>query len=258
MPFSATTRMSGVDMNGNKLRKGAADAVKRFVEEQGGRSPAGLDEQVDRIARQGGTPLVVAHDNYVLGVIHLKDIVKGGMRERFDELRRMGIPTVMITGDNRGHGRGDRRRGRRRRLPGRGHAGGQDGADQGGAGQGPDGRDDRRRHQRRTGAGPGRRGRGHEHRHVCRQGGRQHGRPRLQPDQADRDRRGRQAAADHPRLPHHLLDRQRRRQVLRDPAGDVRVHLRGAAASAARSTRSTSCTWARPRVRSSRRSSSTR
>ena len=101
VPFSATTRMSGVDMNGNMLRKGAADAVKRFVEEQGGRSPAGLDEQVDRIARQGGTPLVVAQDNYVLGVIHLKDIVKGGMRERFDELRRMGITTVMITGDNR-------------------------------------------------------------------------------------------------------------------------------------------------------------
>src|SRR6476469_9820028 len=101
VPFSATTRMSGVDMYGNMLRKGAADAVKRFVEEQGGRSPAGLDEQVDRIARQGGTPLVVAQDNYVLGVIHLKDIVKGGMRERFDELRRMGIRTIMITGDNR-------------------------------------------------------------------------------------------------------------------------------------------------------------
>jgi len=101
VPFSATTRMSGVDLNGNKLRKGAADAVKRFIEEQGGRSPSGLDEAVDRIARSGGTPLVVAQDNYVLGVIHLKDIVKGGMRERFDELRRMGIRTVMITGDNR-------------------------------------------------------------------------------------------------------------------------------------------------------------
>ncbi|MGN6814653.1 MAG: potassium-transporting ATPase subunit KdpB, partial [Solirubrobacterales bacterium] len=91
VPFSATTRMSGVDMNGNKLRKGAADAVKRFIEEQGGRPPGGLDEAVDRIARSGGTPLVVAQDNYVLGVIHLKAIVKGGMRERFDELRRMGI-----------------------------------------------------------------------------------------------------------------------------------------------------------------------
>jgi potassium-transporting ATPase ATP-binding subunit len=101
IPFSATTRMSGVDRNGHKLRKGAADAIKRFVEEQGGRVPAQLDQEVDKVARSGGTPLVVAQDNFVLGVIHLKDIVKGGMNERFDELRRMGIRTVMITGDNR-------------------------------------------------------------------------------------------------------------------------------------------------------------
>jgi potassium-transporting ATPase ATP-binding subunit len=99
--FSATTRMSGVDFDGRQYRKGAADAVKRWVEEQGGKVPARLDEEVDRIARAGGTPLVVAQDNFVLGVIHLKDIVKGGMSERFDELRRMGIRTVMITGDNR-------------------------------------------------------------------------------------------------------------------------------------------------------------
>jgi K+-transporting ATPase ATPase B chain len=101
IPFSATTRMSGVDYDGRKYRKGAADAVKRWVAEQGGKVPARLDEEVDRIARAGGTPLVVAQDNFVLGVIHLKDVVKGGMRERFDELRRMGIRTVMITGDNR-------------------------------------------------------------------------------------------------------------------------------------------------------------
>jgi K+-transporting ATPase ATPase B chain len=101
IPFSANTRMSGVDIDGRKLRKGAADALKRWVEEQGGRVPARLDEEVDKVARAGGTPLVVAQDNFVLGVIHLKDIVKGGMRERFDELRRMGIRTVMITGDNR-------------------------------------------------------------------------------------------------------------------------------------------------------------
>jgi K+-transporting ATPase ATPase B chain len=99
--FSATTRMSGVDYDGKQYRKGAADAVKRWVEEQGGKIPARLDEEVDKIARAGGTPLVVAQDNFVLGVIHLKDIVKGGMRERFDELRKMGIRTVMITGDNR-------------------------------------------------------------------------------------------------------------------------------------------------------------
>jgi len=101
IPFSATTRMSGVDFDGKQYRKGAADAVKRWVEEQGGKIPARLDEEVDKIARAGGTPLVVSQDNFVLGVIHLKDIVKGGMRERFDELRKMGIRTVMITGDNR-------------------------------------------------------------------------------------------------------------------------------------------------------------
>ncbi|MDP9259102.1 MAG: potassium-transporting ATPase subunit KdpB [Actinomycetota bacterium] len=100
--FSATTRMSGVDMDGKRWRKGAADAVKRFVAENGGSGDASqLDAEVDKIARLGGTPLVVARDNFVLGVIHLKDVVKGGMRERFDELRRMGIRTVMITGDNR-------------------------------------------------------------------------------------------------------------------------------------------------------------
>jgi potassium-transporting ATPase ATP-binding subunit len=101
IPFSATTRMSGVDLDGRHLRKGAADAIKRYVTEQGGHAPERLDAEVDKIARVGGTPLVVAQDNFVLGVIHLKDIVKGGMGERFDELRKMGIRTVMITGDNR-------------------------------------------------------------------------------------------------------------------------------------------------------------
>ncbi len=226
IPFSATTRMSGVDMDGKQYRKGAADAVKRWVEEQGGKIPARLDEEVDKIARAGGTPLVVAQDNFVLGVIHLKDIVKGGMRERFDELRRMGIRTVMITGDNRVTAAVIAAGGGRRRLPRRGDPGGEDGADQGGAGEGAHGRDDRRRHQRRARARPGRRRRRDEHGHLGRQGGRQHGRPRLEPDQADRDLRGRQAAADHPRRADDLLDRKRRRQVLRDPAGDVRLHLR--------------------------------
>ena len=99
--FSATTRMSGVDLDGRSLRKGAADAVKDFVLQQGGYTSPALDEEVDGIARAGGTPLVVARDDKVLGVIHLKDVVKGGMGERFDELRKMGIRTVMITGDNR-------------------------------------------------------------------------------------------------------------------------------------------------------------
>ena len=100
VPFSATTRMSGIDYDGRQLRKGAADAIKRFVTEQGGLVPARLDTVVRSVAEAGGTPLVVAQDNWVLGVIHLKDVVKGGTRERFDELRRMGIRTVMITGDN--------------------------------------------------------------------------------------------------------------------------------------------------------------
>jgi potassium-transporting ATPase ATP-binding subunit len=100
VPFSASTRMSGVDVDGKSLRKGAADAVKRFVSENGGRVPDELDVLVHGVAQSGGTPLVVAQDNWALGVVHLKDIVKGGMSERFDELRRMGIRTVMITGDN--------------------------------------------------------------------------------------------------------------------------------------------------------------
>jgi K+-transporting ATPase ATPase B chain len=100
VPFTATTRMSGVDMDGHQIRKGAADAIKSFIEVNGGRAPVEIDAAVQRIAEAGGTPLVVARDNWALGVIHLKDIVKGGMRERFDELRRMGIRTVMITGDN--------------------------------------------------------------------------------------------------------------------------------------------------------------
>jgi K+-transporting ATPase ATPase B chain len=101
VPFTAQTRMSGIDLNGMLIRKGAADSVKLFVAERGGSAPAQLDSIVQGVAEQGGTPLVVARDNFTLGVVYLKDIVKGGMSERFDELRRMGIRTVMITGDNR-------------------------------------------------------------------------------------------------------------------------------------------------------------
>jgi potassium-transporting ATPase ATP-binding subunit len=101
VPFSAETRMSGVDVNGNQYRKGAGDAIIRFVEGQGGRAPADLQDQLDLIGREGGTPLAVCRDNHVLGVIYLKDIVKEGMSARFDELRRMGISTVMVTGDNK-------------------------------------------------------------------------------------------------------------------------------------------------------------
>jgi K+-transporting ATPase ATPase B chain len=100
VPFSASTRMSGVDLNGRSLRKGAVDAVRAFVSTNGGQAPGELEGIVRRIGESGGTPLAVAENNWLLGVVHLKDVVKGGMAERFDELRRMGIRTVMITGDN--------------------------------------------------------------------------------------------------------------------------------------------------------------
>jgi K+-transporting ATPase ATPase B chain len=92
--------MSGVYLDGRQIRKGAADAVKAYVETQGGQFSPSVQKIVDDIARQGGTPLVVAENKKVLGVIQLKDIVKGGIKERFGELRQMGIKTVMITGDN--------------------------------------------------------------------------------------------------------------------------------------------------------------
>ena len=98
--FTAQTRMSGVDLNGRKIRKGAADAIEAHVKRLGGSVPVGVRGAVDRIATEGATPLVVSDGASVLGVIQLKDIVKGGIRERFTELRRMGIKTVMITGDN--------------------------------------------------------------------------------------------------------------------------------------------------------------
>jgi potassium-transporting ATPase ATP-binding subunit len=100
VPFSAQTRMSGVDLDGLVIRKGAPDAIIEHVRSLGGSIPAELNTMVDRIARSGGTPLVVSRNTVVLGVIHLKDIIKGGIKERFLQLRRMGIRTVMITGDN--------------------------------------------------------------------------------------------------------------------------------------------------------------
>ena len=175
VPFTARTRMSGVNMDGRQIRKGAADAVERFVEEQGGSFPSQVDADVDAIARQGGTPLVVAENNRVLGTVYLKDIVKGGIKERFAELRRMGIKTVMITGDN----------------PQTAAAiAAEAGVDDFLAEATPEakldahpatsegrasGRHDRRRHERRARTGPSRRGRRHEYRHAGRQGSGQHG-----------------------------------------------------------------------------------
>ncbi len=101
VPFSAETRMSGVDFNGTRLRKGAGEAIQSWVAAEGGNAPAELQSELDRIGYEGGTPLAVARDNQVLGVIYLKDIVKEGMATRFEQLRSMGIRTVMVTGDNR-------------------------------------------------------------------------------------------------------------------------------------------------------------
>ena len=100
IPFSAQTRMSGVDFDGTSIRKGAPDTMLALIQSNGNHVPSDLKPAVDAIARMGGTPLVVARNNHVLGVIHLKDIVKGGIKERFAQLRKMGIKTVMITGDN--------------------------------------------------------------------------------------------------------------------------------------------------------------
>jgi potassium-transporting ATPase ATP-binding subunit len=100
VPFSAYTRMSGVDLDGRELRKGAMEAIAAFVRERGGAVPASAAEAADRISRSGGTPLAVADGGRLLGLIHLKDVVKGGMKDRIAQLRLMGIRSVMITGDN--------------------------------------------------------------------------------------------------------------------------------------------------------------
>ena len=100
IPFSAVTRMSGVDLDGREIRKGAFDAIVKHCSQNGHAVPSQVEETVKVISNSGGTPLLVAEDRKILGTIHLKDIIKGGMRERFDQLRAMGIRTVMITGDN--------------------------------------------------------------------------------------------------------------------------------------------------------------
>jgi K+-transporting ATPase ATPase B chain len=100
VPFSATTRMSGINVDGRTIRKGAAESIATYLQASGGILADEVRAEVEKIARSGGTPLVVAENNRALGVIHLKDIVKGGMRERFAQLRAMGIRTIMITGDN--------------------------------------------------------------------------------------------------------------------------------------------------------------
>jgi K+-transporting ATPase ATPase B chain len=196
--------MSGVELDGRSLRTGAGDAVRRWIEEQGGAVPQPLGELVDGSARAGGTPLVVAENGTALGVVQLKDVVKEGIRDRFDQLRRMGIRTVMITGDNP--------------LTAKAIAD-EAGVDDFLAEATPEDKLALIRREQAEGAlvamtgdgtndaRPGRRRRRDEHRDAGGQGGGEHGRPRLESDQAHRHRRDREAAADHARVADHLLDR---------------------------------------------------
>ena len=215
IPFTAQTRMSGVNLNSTRIRKGADDAIARYLSEQGVTPPPELEEITKRIATGGGTPLVVARDDRALGVIHLKDIVKGGMRHRFDQLRAMGIRTVMITGDNPLTAAAIAAEAGVDDFLARGHPGSEDGPYPAGAGRRQAGGHDRRRHQRRAGAGAGRRWGGHEHRHASGEGSRQHGGPGLESHQAHRDRGDRQATAHDARRADYFQHRQRRFQVLR-------------------------------------------
>ena len=189
--------------------------------------PQIVSDTVDNVARSGGTPLVVADGREVLGVIHLKDIVKGGIKERFAQLRKMGIRTVMITGDNKltaaaiaaEAGVDDFLAEAKPEDKLALHPQGTSGRSHGGH--------DRRRHQRRPGARAGRCRRGHEHRHAGRQGSRQHGGPRLESDEAHRDHRNRQTTAHHARLADHVQHRQRRGQIFRHHSRHVDGHVPG-------------------------------
>ncbi len=208
VPFTAQSRMSGIDIGERRIRKGAPDAIEAWLKAQGKAIDRQLRTHVDQIASKGATPLVVAENGRALGVIELRDIVKGGIKERFAQLRRMGIKTVMITGDNR--------------LTAAAIAA-ESGVDEFLAEATPEaklklirrstgkratGCDVRRRHQRRAGAGTGRcRGRD-EHRHAGGQGSRQHGRSGFESDQAHRGGRDRQADADHARRADDVFDRQ--------------------------------------------------
>ena len=208
VPFTAQTRMSGLDLGDQSVRKGTAASVKRWVVDQGGTLPPGLDELVSGVAIAGGTPLAVAEGTEILGVVHLKDIVKEGIRHRFDQLRAMGIRTVMITGDNPLTAQAiateagvddflaEATPEDKMKLIRDEQAGGRLVAMTG------DGTNDAAR------ARAGRCRRGDEHRHASGQRGRQHGGPRLEPDEAHRDRRDRQAAPHHPRGVDHVLDRE--------------------------------------------------
>ena len=231
--FTAQTRMSGVDLAARPRRRrgrsGRAPATRSGVTSK--RSAARF-RRARADDRGRGAPRQHAAGRQRRRACARRGRAQGHRQGRHQGALRRAAPHGHQDGDDHrrqpAHRRGDRRRGRRRRLPRRGHARGQAEADPRVPGRRPPGGDDRRRHQRRARAGPGRRRRRHEHRHAGGEGSRQHGRPRLEPDQAARGRRDRQAAADDARLADDLLDRQRRGEVLRHHPGGVRDDLSAA------------------------------
>ena len=226
--FTARTRMSGIDFQNTEIRKGAADAIRVYVEGRGGQYPAECAEIVKRVAGMGGTPLVVARDGRVLGVVYLKDIVKNGVKEKFEDLRKMGIKTIMITGDNPmtaaaiaaeagvddflAEATPEAKLALIRDYQAKGHLVAMTG----------DGTNDAP-----ALAQADVRGRD-EHGHAGREGGGEHGRPRFQPDQAHRHRAHRKAAAHDARLADDLQRGKRRGEVLRDHPRPVFRHLSAA------------------------------
>jgi K+-transporting ATPase ATPase B chain len=224
IPFTAQSRMSGMEVGNSWVRKGAVDSILGFLNaSETVVVPSGavralqpavtieaareINAIADAVAKSGGTPLAVAKDGRLLGVIHLKDIVKGGIRERFAELRRMGIRTVMITGDN----------------PTTAAAiAAEAGVDDFLAQATPEDklkliRDEQAKGKLVAMCGDGT----NEYRHASRARSRQHGRSRLQPDQADRGGGDRQAALDDARRAHHVLDRKRRGEIFCHHPGNV-------------------------------------
>lgn len=222
--FSAETRLSGVDWNGQVYRKGAVDAALRFIDLPREKMPEVLSREVDKIAQSGGTPLLVVANGRLLGAIHLKDVVKPGIRERFAELRRLGIRTVMVTGDNP--------------LTAAAIAA-EAGVDDVIAEATPEKKLARIRQEQGEGRLVAMCGDGANDAPALAQADvgmamndaprpparRQPGRPGQRSDQAARRGPGGQGVAGHPRRADHLLHRQRRGQVLRHPAGAVRRHL---------------------------------
>jgi potassium-transporting ATPase ATP-binding subunit len=228
VPFTAQTRMSGVNLDGREIRKGAVDAITKYLRQFDTSLPREIQASVEQISRSGGTPLVVAENQRALGVIYLKDIVKGGMRERFNQLRAMGIKTVMITGDNPLTAAAIAREAgvddflaeatpkdkmdliRREQADGKLVAMTGDGTNDA------------------PGAGSGRCGRGHEYRHASRERSRKHGGPGFESHQAHRGGGHRQTAADDARSAHHVLDCERRGQIFRHHSGHVCRNLSSA------------------------------